>query len=484
VDLLPDMPVALHSSQSVTNNNQNSRSDPIKSPAKVVVLSKRERKEKLARLRAMADADKDADDALSEALHQPVQVKAATHVDENVGTIARVVSTAEIVRSNQVEGTGDPATLNDRKPSRDESNAIGGSEESRSNGTTLMTKSPQVEHLDEDDDEVPPDSGTGLLPSDGVEAEAEEAEMAAAAAMQEQGEIQDHRDLPCVWPAPLVEDFNDTNQWPAIHQPGDSVSSSALDWVMARQEILLRVVTWNLCAEKPPSEDSTLRTLLPRNRFHVVVVGSEECERSIAMSALNPSKAVWEQYLTNILGESYVPLRSHTLQAIHIMAFAHRSISHLCSDVSSVAIPTGMGNTLGNKGGVVVTLKVGSTKIAVANAHLAAHQNAVKQRNDDFHKISTGAAQQLSKKLMSSMKGSSVDDVGAASSLSACADRVIFMGDLNYRIRGTRSIVDKCLALNMHDVLLSNDQLKWSMQTGKVLTNFIGEPSRLHKIAA
>ena len=49
-------------------------------------------------------------------------------------------------------------------------------------------------------------------------------------------------------------------------------------------------------------------------RFHIYVIGSEECERSIAQSAVNTSKKYWESYLTEVLGPMYVPLRSHTLQ--------------------------------------------------------------------------------------------------------------------------------------------------------------------------
>lgn len=49
-------------------------------------------------------------------------------------------------------------------------------------------------------------------------------------------------------------------------------------------------------------------------RFHLYVIGTEECERSIAQSAVNASKRVWEAFLANVLGPMYVPLRSHTLQ--------------------------------------------------------------------------------------------------------------------------------------------------------------------------
>lgn len=49
-------------------------------------------------------------------------------------------------------------------------------------------------------------------------------------------------------------------------------------------------------------------------RYHIYVVGSEECERSIAQSALNTSKTNWEGYLRDCIGPNYSPIRSHTLQ--------------------------------------------------------------------------------------------------------------------------------------------------------------------------
>lgn len=39
------------------------------------------------------------------------------------------------------------------------------------------------------------------------------------------------------------------------------------------------------------------------------------------------------------------------------MVFVHKSISHLCSIVTSAAVPTGIASTLGNKGGVGVSLR-------------------------------------------------------------------------------------------------------------------------------
>jgi hypothetical protein len=113
--------------------------------------------------------------------------------------------------------------------------------------------------------------------------------------------------------------------------------------------------------------------------------------------------------LQECLGDNYIPLRSHTLQATHIIVFGHRAVTHLCSGFTSSAIPTGLGNTLGNKGGVLVSFKIGNTSFAFVNAHLAAHQNGVKERNQNYHSISKGLSQFLDKKNKTGSLKSSID---------------------------------------------------------------------------
>eukprot|EP00981_Chlorochromonas_danica_P006465 scaffold1401_cov180-Ochromonas_danica.AAC.15 len=357
-------------------------------------------------------------------------------------------------------------------------------------------------------------------------------------------------DGPLVWPKPLLEDFTDKD-WPDLHTSSDE---DVVKWVMTNKRLLIRTVTWNLCAKSPPNKENLTQSLLPPHRFHLYIIGTEECERSIAQSAINPSKKNWEGYLRDVLGPNYFPLRSHTLQAIHVMAFVHKSLTSLCTVATSAAVACGAGNTLGNKGAVGVLLRIGSLRIVVVNAHLSAHQGAVMKRNSEFHKINRTLSGLLMKKEESFLGGSkmvvsggngngevvAVDDptatvaaVTAGSSpippppqseggaekveietqggsgdgggvgvvvveedsddepeepsptpsptpstsnnpllltggktLDEIADFVVFMGDLNYRINGNRSVVNKLLASEMHEVMLSNDQLRVSMAAG------------------
>ena len=61
-------------------------------------------------------------------------------------------------------------------------------------------------------------------------------------------------------------------------------------------------------------------------------------------------------------------------------------------------ITIGIGDTLGNKGGVSIYLKVGNTTMVFTNAHLAAHQTKVEERNNDYHKINNKMPAELVKR--------------------------------------------------------------------------------------
>ena len=104
---------------------------------------------------------------------------------------------------------------------------------------------------------------------------------------------------------------------------------------------------------------------------------------------------------------------------------------------------------LGNKGAVGIRMTVGNSRLLIVNAHLAAHQNAVKERNAQFARIE----KELSQLIRNQDSGSRQDNLSASQSVANgeidfrdVSDRFFFMGDLNYRIRGTRCVrCDMCI---------------------------------------
>lgn len=284
------------------------------------------------------------------------------------------------------------------------------------------------------------------------------------------------------WPEPLKEDFSR----PELNPPLFLDATANLEWIGKHRKILIRTVTWNLCALPPPPTEY-LQTILPRNRFHMYVIGTEECERSIAQSAINPSKKNWESDLQLAVGALYVPLRSHTLQAIHLMAFVHHAIVSLITEVTSAAIPMGIGNAMGNKGSVALSFKVAATRFVFVNAHLEAHQNAVSTRNVQINRTHRDMALMLKRGVVAKMK-STIDDVDGgillskllpddcAEPLDKYAERLVLMGDFNYRVNGNRDIVDSMLRLNMHKALLGNDQLRIAQASGEAFVGYTEAP--------
>ncbi len=98
-------------------------------------------------------------------------------------------------------------------------------------------------------------------------------------------------------------------------------------------------------------------------------------------------KLIWEAALQRTLGAEYVLLASQALGATHLAVWVHTGLRKLVSDVKCGGVATGFGNALRNKGGVAVGLHVGATSLLFVNCHLAAGQGATQRRNADWARI-------------------------------------------------------------------------------------------------
>jgi len=88
-------------------------------------------------------------------------------------------------------------------------------------------------------------------------------------------------------------------------------------------------------------------------------------------------------------------------------------------------VPTGYGNKLGNKGGVIIRLNVDSTSIVIMGCHLTAGKNKNQGRIKDIKTIITNAFQDVK--------------VGQSNRFNVqTADYKFFLGDLNFRLNLSR----------------------------------------------
>ena len=75
------------------------------------------------------------------------------------------------------------------------------------------------------------------------------------------------RDLDLVWPTAAEEDFkklsNSVTEWPNLE---NTSKETIIDWIRSNKKILLRAITWNMHAKKPPAEEVIQSKLIPRNK--------------------------------------------------------------------------------------------------------------------------------------------------------------------------------------------------------------------------
>ncbi|KAG5461693.1 MAG: hypothetical protein BJ554DRAFT_6067, partial [Olpidium bornovanus] len=161
------------------------------------------------------------------------------------------------------------------------------------------------------------------------------------------------------------------------------------------RRLKIYIGTWNMYGKPPPAElapfvappppiielkNGIHLDRVPRHPYHLMVFGTQECQRPISHSVLIPSKEEWERRLVDILGKAYDLVKTETMAAIHIAVFVWKPCSHLVhsalyaldesTEVTSASVPTGIAGVIGNKGGGGVSLMVGFTSFLFVNSHL------------------------------------------------------------------------------------------------------------------
>ncbi|OMJ77945.1 hypothetical protein SteCoe_22339 [Stentor coeruleus] len=217
-----------------------------------------------------------------------------------------------------------------------------------------------------------------------------------------------------------------------------------------KQKIRIHALTWNMFGKDPPEN---LNKILPSEcRAHLYVLATQECLRSIGQSLFYSSKKSWEGKIALHLGKDYKIHGAGSLGATHLVIFAHVSLYDLLTPPIIKNISTGVGNIIANKGAVSISFNISQTSLLFVGCHLAAGQNSIAKRNSDFRRIEKEI-------LKDSEKASEIFDV------------CVYIGDLNYRINGTREDVELLIDYNLLDPLRKGDQLRTELLEN---TCFIG----------
>ncbi|MEW5312132.1 MAG: hypothetical protein WDW38_003782 [Sanguina aurantia] len=187
--------------------------------------------------------------------------------------------------------------------------------------------------------------------------------------------------------------------------------------------LLIHVVTFNM--------NSTTPDALPDALF-----GAWEKGADLYMFGSQESGSLpdWERLLAARLGQRYQRVGGETLRWIHLVVFARAEVAPYIGNLQQSSVPCGVGNVVGNKGGVAISMEVAGVKILLVNCHLAAHDQYTEKRNADYHRICAGLFTSSQKptaggpptnpRMTRAHSSSSPDLLAHASSTSVVASRI------------------------------------------------------------
>lgn len=190
---------------------------------------------------------------------------------------------------------------------------------------------------------------------------------------------------------------------------------------MESTDSLIRITSWNVAGKDPINDtmlgylfDDTNRITASQNnlRPHIQIVGLQEAPQYLFSDP-------WTSNLSSTLKKrDYILFKRHKLSGILLYIFVLREIMLRARDFETESVKTGFGGLLGNKGGVSLRFTLNGNSFCATNSHLAAHQENLQQRIQDYKSILEGT------KFL----------IDANTSSPITHDYAFWFGDLNFRL--------------------------------------------------
>ena len=206
----------------------------------------------------------------------------------------------------------------------------------------------------------------------------------------------------------------------------------------------------------PPKDISPW--LLPKSDLYVIT--TQECVYKTANGS--SCEQDWFKVVSDTLGSDYARVHGLSLLNIRMAVFVHRKHAHKIHHVEAASLPTGIGNVIGNKGGVAVSFFFNESSFCFIGCHLAAREERLEERNNNYKAIFKGLQ-------LEGLRETPFD-------LTSFYDHVFWAGDLNYRINMTRESAVNLALANEVDQLLETDQLLDEMKNERVFCGFHEPP--------
>ena len=173
--------------------------------------------------------------------------------------------------------------------------------------------------------------------------------------------------------------------------------------------VTLAALTWNL-AEKALNSKSigSLKDVCNMNN-DIVVIGIQELEDIKPRRKEGHRSRLYKMYLKKVFHGKYECLGTrhllhygcrrphhllshsqigqHKMGGMFLSVFIKHKLAKKVSGIQIIDVACGVGNLLTNKGGICLLLRMNKKTLAIINAHFAAHQDKIVERNNDYHRV-------------------------------------------------------------------------------------------------
>ncbi|XP_032596961.1 phosphatidylinositol 4,5-bisphosphate 5-phosphatase A isoform X2 [Drosophila grimshawi] len=226
-------------------------------------------------------------------------------------------------------------------------------------------------------------------------------------------------------------------------------------------DLCIYLLTWNVGTHTPKGVSLTSLLALngttncPGNGLpDIYVIGMQEVNTKQVFNIFQEDPWVLK-FASELSDHEYVKVQSKQLQGILITMFTKpKHIPHM-KDIEAEETRTGLGGLWGNKGAVSIRLSLYGTGAVFVCAHLAAHDDKLKERIEDYHQIVDNHKYHVDgyRRIFDH-------------------DFVFWFGDLNFRLSGDMSAWDVRGAVDhaRYEELLKLDQLILLRETGNAFS--------------
>ncbi|GAB5372451.1 hypothetical protein AAMO2058_001666500 [Amorphochlora amoebiformis] len=204
----------------------------------------------------------------------------------------------------------------------------------------------------------------------------------------------------------------------------------------------------------------SLDDFIPPNKFDIYAIGLQECRVK--------DRNKWELELAHHINlnyrgseskNSYDLIKHHALREINLFIFVRKSLVNKVTNIEAQHVACGVGNVVGNKGGVGISFSLYDTKVCFVACHLAARSERLDERRNDYSRICREM------------------HLGTTSlGLLSQFHHLFWFGDLNYRTVGEFSDIQKlwnsCKESTSWEKMWPTDQLMQEIAQNRVFLGF------------